>query len=99
MKKNQSSMFIMVAIVAFIIALVTISSANNSTPEPQTLSNFNTAYADGWHDGYIEGYCDGKMGCIAPLVPLCPLPKVGESINSYNQGWKRGFLHGYAAGH
>lgn len=31
-------------------------------------------------------------GCIEPVVPVCPIPAIGE--NGYTAGYNRGFLHG-----
>lgn len=53
------------------------------------------AFCDGWEDGYKEGYCYGKgFGCLEPLAPLCPLPRLGE--DGYKDGYNRGFLKGQA---
>ena len=54
-----------------------------------------SAFCDGWSDGYIEGYCYQKFGCLQPLVPLCPLPRIGEK--TYQDGYNLGFLVGLSA--
>ena len=56
---------------------------------------WGSAFCEGWHDGYIAGYCYQKFGCLQPLVPLCPLPRIGE--NTYMHGYNRGFLAGLNA--
>ena len=49
-------------------------------------------YADGWKEGYKEGWCYEVQFCIAPVPPVCPVPRVGE--NSYKGGYNRGFTKG-----
>lgn len=49
-------------------------------------------YCAGWNDGFIAGYCYQKVGCIEPIVPICPIPKIGE--DGYQDGYNRGFLAG-----
>ena len=52
-------------------------------------------YCDGWKDGYEQGYCYGRNNCLKPLVPLCPIAKVGQT--TYRDGYNRGFLKGKKA--
>jgi hypothetical protein len=52
---------------------------------------FNTGYNDGWSIGYCY---DSQIGCIAPLAPIAPYPKIGESISNYWDGYHRGLLDG-----
>ena len=54
-----------------------------------------SAFCDGWEHGYVAGYCYKQFGCLKPLVPLCPLPDLGE--NTYQGGYNRGFLAGLNA--
>ncbi len=54
-----------------------------------------SAFCDGWEAGYKAGYCYRQFACLSPLVPLCPLPRLGES--TYMDGYNRGFLAGLNA--
>ena len=54
-----------------------------------------SAFCEGWHDGYIAGYCYRKVSCIPPIVPICPIPRIGE--DTYMDGYNRGFLAGLNA--
>jgi hypothetical protein len=56
---------------------------------------FGSAFCDGWEDGYKAGYCYRQYACLEPLVPLCPLPRLGE--DNYQSGYNRGFLAGLNA--
>lgn len=51
-------------------------------------------FCDGFRVGYEKGYCYQEFSCLRPLVPLCPLPGLGES--SFEDGYNRGFLDGIA---
>jgi hypothetical protein len=54
-----------------------------------------TKFAIGFSDGYKIGYCyDQKVGCISPVPPVAPIPKIGESFDSYFDGYNRGLLDG-----
>lgn len=52
-------------------------------------------FCEGWEAGYVAGYCYQKYSCLEPLVPLCPLPRLGE--DNYQGGYNRGFLVGLNA--
>jgi hypothetical protein len=52
-------------------------------------------FCEGWEAGYKAGYCYQEYNCLAPLVPLCPLPRLGEE--NYQGGYNRGFLAGLNA--
>jgi hypothetical protein len=57
---------------------------------------FGSAFCDGWEDGYVAGYCYRQIyGCIQPIVPICPIPRIGE--DSYQDGYNGGFLAGLNA--
>jgi hypothetical protein len=59
-------------------------------------SAFGGAFCDGWEDGYAAGYCYRQnYGCIKPIVPICPIPRIGE--DNYQGGYNRGFLAGLNA--
>lgn len=53
------------------------------------------SFCDGYEDGYKEGYCDGKIACVKPITPICPVQNVGESTyrDGYNRGFKEGLRH------
>ncbi len=57
-----------------------------------------TKFNEGFNVGYKKGYCqDQEIGCIEPIPPIAPIPKVGESSDSYNDGYNRGFQMGLSA--
>ncbi len=54
-----------------------------------------TNYEVGFSDGYKVGYCYGQgYNCITPIPPIAPLPRIGESSDSYFDGYNRGLLKG-----
>lgn len=54
---------------------------------------YDDDFCEGFELGYKEGYCYGQgYGCLEPLTPLCPLPRLGE--DSFKGGYQRGFLVG-----
>lgn len=60
-------------------------------------TEIQSAYCDGWADGYVAGYCYNESnGCIKPMVPMCPMAEIGK--NTYQDGYNRGFLRGMADG-
>ncbi|MBU1621739.1 MAG: hypothetical protein KJ604_19975 [Gammaproteobacteria bacterium] len=59
------------------------------------IATMASGFCDGWRAGYKAGYCYKKYTCLAPLVPLCPLPGLGE--DTWLGGYNRGFLAGLAA--
>ena len=64
-----------------------------SEDEAELLMESNyTLFCDGWRSGYVAGYCYRQYGCIEPIVPICPLPRIGE--DNYEGGYNRGFLQG-----
>ncbi len=70
----------------FITFLLVVSSLNIFSQNNYTI---------GFNNGYKEGYCYGNSyGCIAPIPPICPIPKIGESYDNYSQGYNRGFVIG-----
>lgn len=55
---------------------------------------FATPFSDGYKAGYKAGYCYQAFGCLPPLPPLVPLPRLRES--TFEHGYNRGFLAGLA---
>lgn len=52
-------------------------------------------FSNGFSDGYKKGYCQNQgIGCMSPLPPIAPIPKIGENMNSYQDGYNRGFEAG-----
>lgn len=52
-------------------------------------------FSKGFEVGYSSGYCyDKGIGCLAPIPPISPIPKIGESSDSYIDGYNRGFIMG-----
>ena len=76
------------------ISFTTLGFAKKYDTKPtHTLICNSDDYCDGWNDGYKSGWCYGRgYGCLEPLVPLCPLPRLGE--DGYKAGYNRGFLQG-----
>jgi len=57
-----------------------------------------TDYTNGFKIGYKKGFCqDQEIGCIEPIPPISPIPKIGESSDNYNDGYNRGFQMGLNA--
>lgn len=55
-------------------------------------------FSNGFSDGYKKGYCQNQgIGCLSPLPPIAPIPKIGENMNSYQDGYNRGFEEGLNA--
>lgn len=57
---------------------------------------YGNDFCDGYADGYEEGWCHEQgVGCIAPITPICPIPKIGEE--GFRGGYNRGFIEGVRA--
>lgn len=62
------------------------------------LSFAQSNFSNGFSDGYKKGYCHNQgVGCISPIPPISPNPKVNENMNSYQDGYNRGFEEGLNA--
>ena len=73
----------MIKFLIFVVAFVAMSFAGYG------------GFCSGWEDGYQAGYCYENYSCISPIVPICPIPRVGE--DSYQNGYNRGFMAGIKA--
>lgn len=83
-------------LIAFAFLSSTFMSNNLEKSKIDSEPIVTSSYCDGWKEGYVSGYCYGSTyGCLKPLAPLCPLPRIGES--SYKDGYNRGFIAGRAA--
>lgn len=71
---------------SILIILTILSFSSFNTKEG------NSAFCEGWEDGYVDGWCYEVPHCLDPLVPLCPLPRINE--DGYKGGYNRGFLQG-----
>lgn len=62
----------------------------------ETFSQIKTNYERGFSEGYKKGYCYEKKtyGCLSPLEPIAPLPRIDENSSNYTQGYNRGFQYG-----
>lgn len=72
------------AAVAVVLSLVLVPEAHA-----------NGDYCEGFQDGYAEGWCYEEFGCIKPIPPICPIPRIGEQ--GYQDGYNRGFQTGTRA--
>lgn len=52
------------------------------------------SYTKGFQSGYKAGYCYNDFGCIEPIPPITPIPKIGESSYNFQDGYNRGFSMG-----
>jgi tetratricopeptide (TPR) repeat protein len=60
-----------------------------------SLSTFGQSdYSRGFQNGYKVGYCYNDYGCIPPIPPITPIPRIGESQDNYQDGYNRGFKRG-----
>ena len=61
-----------------------------------SFSSFGQSNFDkGFQAGYAKGYCYNQgISCISPNPPIAPLPKIGESLDSYQDGYDSGFQTG-----
>lgn len=58
-----------------------------------------TNFTNGFNEGYKQGYCqDQGIGCIEPIPPIAPIPKIGENSDNYTDGYNRGFQMGLDKG-
>ncbi|MFJ1263085.1 outer membrane beta-barrel protein [Capnocytophaga canis] len=56
-------------------------------------------FQKGFKVGYKEGWCyDKGVGCIPPIPPIAPIPRIGEDMNNYQDGYRRGFTMGQQDG-
>lgn len=52
-------------------------------------------YSKGFEIGYKAGYChDEGVGCISPTPPISSIPKIGQSLDNYQDGYNSGFKMG-----
>jgi hypothetical protein len=59
------------------------------------ISTYKTKFAQGFEDGHCEGWKDEKgQYAICPVAPIAPIPKVGQSSDSYRDGYNTGFKRG-----
>ena len=85
----------MVKLVVIVVSILMMSftTKSNEIVEVTKIESISSSYCEGWEDGYKEGWCYGQgYGCLEPLVPLCPLARLGE--DGYKDGYHRGFLKG-----
>jgi len=71
----------------FILLLVVCTSG-------ATIKNTTSDFCDGFEKGYKAGWCYQIVGCIDPIIPVCPVPNVNE--NSEQDGYNKGFVQGRA---
>lgn len=87
------------SILLFLVSILFLSAwAKDKNMEERAIKVIDP-FTRGFEDGYVEGYCYDIFGCIEPIVPIAPIPKIGESYDSYRDGYNRGFKTGYNDNH
>jgi hypothetical protein len=89
--RNPIKFLLSLVIVLAMISFTSSATENNSSNHKITPAS---DYCSGWKAGYIRGYCYNNYGCIPPIVPICPIPFLGQT--SYSDGYDRGFSAGRA---
>lgn len=95
MKKTINLLSIMLVL---ILSSFTINTTNEVPVVPNKSLLVSSNYCDGYKQGYKDGWCyRDRFGCIPPIPPICPIPRVGEHSSDYKAGYQRGFVAGKAA--
>ena len=93
----------------FIIGFIIIVSAflcsftvSPATVDQPIIENLNTLWGSEFSEGFKDGYCEGWKDvkgqyAICPIAPIAPLPKIGQSRDSYRDGYNTGFKAGMRA--
>ena len=68
---------------AYLIIILTVISSSTLAFDP---------FCQGYEAGYVAGFCYGKVACMEPMIPMCPMPHFG--LDTYQDGYNRGFLDG-----
>ena len=80
------------SILSIILFMSNTSIFSETTSAEET---YKTEFCEGFEDGHCEGWRDVKgQYALCPLTPLCPLPKLGQSSDSYRDGYNTGFKRG-----
>ena len=82
------------------ITIIAVLSLCSFTPDTTYVvkgvtinTNKLNSFCDGFKEGFEDGYCYNSIGCVTPIAPVCPVPRVTES-NDYKGGYQRGFVMG-----
>lgn len=70
----------LVTLAFFILSITVFGQSNN--------------YQKGFQNGFKEGYCHNDYGCVVPVIPITPIPLIGEDFDNYQDGYNRGFKMG-----
>ena len=63
--------------------------------EETQFSVYKSEFDKGFKDGHCEGFKDVKgQLAICPITPIAPIPKIGQSSDSYKDGYITGFKRG-----
>ena len=82
-----------------ILSIVLFLSSTNVINEKASIEEtYKTEFCEGFEDGYCEGWKDVKgTYAICPIAPICPIPQIGQSSDSYKDGYNTGFKKGMRA--
>ena len=81
--------------ITLLCASFLMSNSKTITSENSIEKLLKTEFCEGFEDGYCEGWKDVKgTYAICPVTPICPIPKIGQSSDSYKDGYNTGFKKG-----
>tara|TARA_B100000768_G_scaffold181765_1_gene206292 strand:+ start:1395 stop:1709 length:315 start_codon:yes stop_codon:yes gene_type:complete len=93
-----------ISLLTFIISLGFLLNSSTTKTEPvnsftniSDVTNFDDGFKDGWCDGYKDPEACGSLS-ICPIAPISPIPKIGQSYDSYKDGYTTGFKAGLRKG-
>ena len=88
----------LVLIGSIFLCSFTVSNINIIDSTTETISNsWGTEFNKGFEDGWCEGWEDVK-GSLS-MCPMSPMPKMGQSSDSYRDGYNTGFKAGMRKTH
>ena len=90
----KKSIIVILVLISFIgLTAFKVSPKNELVKKEVANKVLSDEYCSGWDSGYKQGWCYGRgVGCIEPIVPICPIPRINES--TFQDGYNRGFIQG-----